>query len=804
MRFDRLLAGTALALVLTLGVAPARAEPGDAATVSTPVSTTTVSTGAVSTAVSTGPESTRGSTEGATEAVSSDPALSTEAAEPAAPKAAASEAVAPNTAAAPEAPAPKDPSSAAKAADEKTSVSVDDAVPPVQPAPVVVTPNDVAPADTKAAETAPSPTAPAAPATAETKAAPSAPATPDTAKTEPESKPAAPETAKTEPSPTAPATPDTAATTPAPAAPETAKTESAPSAPATPDTATPDTAATKPAPGTPAVAPETAKKSAPAAEPTTASIPEAVAPVQTLDQKVGPVLRDLLASKDRRFDTKTREALQSFYAARNDAPLWTADGVVSARAKAVAAQLRSAAADGLDPADYPVPQLAANPTPEDVAAYELALDAAVLDYAHHAAVGRVHWSRIAGDILYETKAPAADAVLDKLATADDARAALAGYLPQHPAYKALKAKLAALRGETADEDPPLADGPLMREGTEDERVPGLRKRLGVTGEGNLYDAALADAVKAFQKKHGLRPDGLVGRNTIEAINGPSDARTADIIVANLERWRWIDHDLGKAYVMVNIPDYTLKVYDHGAVKWKTRIVVGKPSKATPLLSETMKYITVNPTWNVPPSIVYNEYLPALQQDPTVLERMGLKVTYRRDGSVHVSQPPGAANALGRIRFNFPNKFLVYQHDTPDKYLFSKSRRAYSHGCMRVQDPDEYAEVLLSIALPKENYTAARIRKMYGSGETNINLPKPIPVHLTYQTAFVDEHGELQLRDDVYGRDKQVLAVLHGNERKVADVPVQRREASVRPRRQVFQAPPEPPRTSIFPFFNLFR
>lgn len=790
MRFDRLLAGTALALVLTLGVAPTRAEPGDAATVSTPVST-----GAVSTAISTGAESTSGSTEAvSTEGGSSDPAESTEAEAPAAPKAAASEAVAPNTAAAPEAPAPKDPASAARAPDEKTSVSVDDAVPPVQPAPVVVTPNDVAPADTKApetkaAETEPSPTAPAAPATAETEPAPSAPVAPETAKTEPESKPAAPDTAKTEPAPSAPAAPDTAATTPAPSAP-----------------AAPETAKTEPAPGqatTPA-APETAKKSAPAAEPTTASIPETVAPVQTLDQKVGPVLRDLLASKDRRFDTKTREALQSFYAARNDAPLWTADGVVSARAKAVAAQLRSAAADGLDPADYPVPQLAANPTPEDVAAYELALDAAVLDYAHHAAVGRVHWSRIAGDILYETKAPAADAVLDKLATADDARAALAGYLPQHPAYKALKAKLAALRGETADEDPPLADGPLMREGTEDERVPGLRKRLGVTGEGNLYDAALADAVKAFQKKHGLRPDGLVGRNTIEAINGPSDARTADIIVANLERWRWIDHDLGKAYVMVNIPDYTLKVVDHGAVKWKTRIVVGKPSKATPLLSETMKYITVNPTWNVPPSIVYNEYLPALQQDPTVLERMGLKVTYRRDGSVHVSQPPGAANALGRIRFNFPNKFLVYQHDTPDKYLFSKSRRAYSHGCMRVQDPDEYAEVLLSIALPKENYTAARIRKMYGSGETNINLPKPIPVHLTYQTAFVDEHGELQLRDDVYGRDKQVLAVLHGNERKVADVPVQRREASVRPRRQVFQAPPEPPRTSIFPFFNLFR
>ena len=164
-------------------------------------------------------------------------------------------------------------------------------------------------------------------------------------------------------------------------------------------------------------------------------------------------------------------------------------------------------------------------------------------------------------------------------------------------------------------------------------------------------------------------------------------------------------DLGKTHVMVNIPDYTLRVMRDDKLVWNTKIVVGKPNLATPIISAEMKFITVNPTWNVPPSIIQNEYLPALQQDPQALERIGLKVEQDRDGNVRIWQPPGDRNALGRIRFNFPNKFLVYQHDTPDKHLFAHEKRAYSHGCMRVQDPLKYGEVLLSLVLPNENYTA---------------------------------------------------------------------------------------------------
>ena len=201
----------------------------------------------------------------------------------------------------------------------------------------------------------------------------------------------------------------------------------------------------------------------------------------------------------------------------------------------------------------------------------------------------------------------------------------------------------------------------------------------------------------------------------------------------------------------------------------TKIVDGKPTTPTPIMSAEMKYITVNPTWNVPPSIANNEYLPMLQQDPTILARMGLIVDYNRDGTIHISQPPGENNALGRLRFNFPNKFFVYQHDSNEKYLFSRPMRADSHGCMRVQDPVKYAEVLLELVRPGEGYTQERIRRMFGNIEMDIQFPTFIPVHLTYQTAFVDDDGKLQFRHDIYGRDKALLAVMKSDERKVADI-----------------------------------
>jgi L,D-transpeptidase YcbB len=316
-------------------------------------------------------------------------------------------------------------------------------------------------------------------------------------------------------------------------------------------------------------------------------------------------------------------------------------------------------------------------------------------------------------------------------------------------------------------------------------VPQLRAKLGITEnpDDTRYDAKVAEAVRRFQDGAELNPTGILDDRTVKALNSPKRDRKIDTVIVNMERWRWLPRQLGApalsdAYVILNIPDFTLKVMQKGAPVWTTKVVTGQPGvHATPLLTETMKFITVNPTWNVPPSIIYNEYLPALQQDPTVLQRMGLRLEYGRDGGIHISQPPGEANALGRIRFNFPNKFLVYQHDTPDKHLFAKEERAFSHGCMRVQNPDQYAAILLNMTLPNERYTPERIRSMYGYSEIDIKFPTPIPVHITYQTAFVDEAGKLQIRKDLYNRDAAMLALLRNPKNKDLENVVARAQPS---------------------------
>jgi L,D-transpeptidase YcbB len=524
--------------------------------------------------------------------------------------------------------------------------------------------------------------------------------------------------------------------------------------------------------------------------------PAAAAPSTVADANtpIADQLRELGNGKFDRFvgGKKDRPAYEAFYAARNYAPLWITDGKVNARAKDAMAYLGQVDADGLDPADYPVPNFAAATNPAALADAEMRLTASVVTYAHHASIGRVHWSRVSGDILYELKAPPPVEVLGAIADAKDVTALLAGYEPQTPNYIALKAKLAELRsgkmeaGKTA-----IANGPAPRIGAPDDRVPQLRERLGLSGDDDIYDKALANAVKKFQQEHELRVSGLLTQQTIEALNGRQPDRPIDTVLVNMERWRWMPHDLGKNYVIVNLPDFTLRVFQNGQQVWMTRIVDGKPNMPTPIMTAEMKFITINPTWNVPPSIVAREYMPALAQDPTVLTRMGLRVSTNPDGTIHISQPPGDANALGRVRFNFPNKFLVYQHDTPNKNLFALDKRALSHGCMRVQDPVKYAEVLLNIVRPGEGYTQDRIRRMFGAGEQDIQFPHFLPVHLTYQTAFVDDDGSLQFREDVYGRDKALLAILKGPELKVADIPVEhrvdplRREALALPDQQSF-------------------
>src|SRR3954454_11835091 len=522
-----------------------------------------------------------------------------------------------------------------------------------------------------------------------------------------------------------------------------------------------------------------AAAAAPAVEPAKEPV-KAASNVAPADQPVADKLKEMLGAKmSKYFDRKAeRAAVDKFYTTREYAPLWTQAGALTASAEGVIARLKDAAAEGLNAADYPVPDFTAAASPDALADAELKLTASMLDYARQAQSGRMHWSQVSYDILYPEHPTDPAEVLANVTTAKDSSAALEGYNPPHKLYRELKKKLAELRGQGEGPVVQIADGPALKYTPargkkqpeivmEDPRVPQLRAKLGITENADdaHYDARVAEAVRKFQEGADLKATGVLDERTVKAINSPKKDRAIDTVIVNMERWRWLPRQLGapqlnNAYVILNIPDFTLKVMQNGAQVWTTRVVTGKPGNhATPLLTETMKFITVNPTWNVPPSIIYNEYLPALQQDPTVLQRMGLKLERARDGSIHISQPPGEANALGRIRFNFPNKFLVYQHDTPDKHLFARDERAFSHGCMRVQNPDQYASVLMNITLPNGRYTPEKIRSMYGQSEIDIKFPTPIPVNITYQTAFVDDAGKLQLRKDIYGRDATMIALL---------------------------------------------
>jgi len=567
---------------------------------------------------------------------------------------------------------------------------------------------------------------------------------------------------------TKPDTPDAAAAAGVPTPPAAAEAKPAEAAPAE---AKP--AEIKPAEAAPAPAVNAPAAAAPQPAPTPAA-----AAVTGPDGAIADQLRDLANGKFDRIigDKKDRTQIDAFYSSRNYAPLWITDGKANARTAAAINYLAHVYKDGLDPADYAVPNFNALNSPADLADTEIKLTMAVVTYAHHASVGRVHWSRVSPDIEYTTKAPEPDEVLGAIAGSNDVAATLDSYEPHTPGYLALKAKLADIRAGKGDGGKAAIDnGPVLKIGMQDDRVPALRERLGITpSSGTVYNKTLAEAVKKFQQQHDLPATGTLTEATVEALGGRQPDHGTDIILANMERWRWMPHQFADTYVIVNLPDFTLRVMHDGKQVWTTRIVIGKPEMPTPIMTADMKYITVNPTWNVPPSIVHREYLPALAQDPTVLARMGLRVDYGT-GGVHIWQPPGDKNALGRIRFNFPNKFLVYQHDTPDKYMFALDKRAFSHGCMRVQDPAHYAEVLLSLVRPNDGYTEDRIKRMFGPNETDIQFPTFVPVNLTYQTAFVDDAGKLEFRDDVYGRDRALIAILKGSDRKVADIPVEHRD-----------------------------
>lgn len=510
------------------------------------------------------------------------------------------------------------------------------------------------------------------------------------------------------------------------------------------------------------------KPEAPAAEP--APAPAATAPVAPTDPLGAAVFARFAdpAPLLLRLTGKDRDAIRSFYEARTYKPLWISGGAWTEAAKAVSARLAAAAEDGLDSRAYTVPSLPDKPDEKALAGADLRLSAAAVLYARDARGGRVNLASISRLITPHLDLPAGDAVLAKLDEAGaKAGEALQGYNPATPGYLALKARLAALRGPvpTAVKPLRLPAGPALRVGMRDARVPLLRTHFNLEsrpagtfdkppGEPDEYDTVVADAVAKFQRSRGLPGNGVLNVQTVLALADAGRAARptggeAELIV-NMERWRWLPGDLGSDYILVNVPEYRLRAYRGGVLRDEARVIVGKPESRTPLFSGLMEYAVVNPSWYVPPSI--------LKTMAPKLAGYGGKTwggyeVVRRGGHISLRQPPGERNALGFIKFMFPNQHAVYLHDTPNRSLFSASKRDFSHGCVRVDDPFRLADAVLP------DWSQDRLKKLIGKGERTIRLPEKLPVHLAYFTAFVDDGGTYRTLPDLYGYDAPMRAAL---------------------------------------------
>ncbi len=423
-----------------------------------------------------------------------------------------------------------------------------------------------------------------------------------------------------------------------------------------------------------------------------------------------------------------------------------------------------------------------------IATAEIALTRAFLRYARDVRSGLLEPSAVDRELHVFPERPDEVLLLSRLSTSVSVEGLLASLPPQGADYASLKAELARLNQDApAETFAPVADGPSIRLGEAGPRVAAMRARLAMLGdyqaavpapEGfdpQTYDIGLEDAVRRFQVRHGLNDDGIAGRRTIDAMNVTAAARR-DQIMVNMERLRWMNRDLGFRHVYVNQADFTVQLMEGETVLFNERVVIGLARRhRTPEFSDQMSHMVLNPTWHVPRSIAGEEILPNLQADPEYLSKKNMRLVARGGGETPdptltdwslysandfpyaVKQSPGAGNALGQVKFMFPNQFSIYLHDTPSKSLFRKDARAFSHGCVRVQNPLLFAHALLA---PQSDDPVGYVQRILDRGrEATVNLESPVPVHLTYRTAWIDRNGVHQFRDDVYGRDGRVLAAL---------------------------------------------
>ncbi len=486
--------------------------------------------------------------------------------------------------------------------------------------------------------------------------------------------------------------------------------------------------------------------------------------------------------------------LPQLYVGRAFHPAWIDESGPNTLAFELLEEIRWCDREGLDPADYHLNAVeslireirralsAGKPAgPDLLADLELLLSDAFLLFGSHLSAGRVNPETVHAEWHIKTrKVDLVESFQEALEQAA-VRPVLERMRPRNPGYSRLRRALRAYEDiQQQGGWPTTPAGPLMKKGERSERVAALRKRLSVTDElenpgqadPRLFDASLEEALRRFQLRHGLEADGIVGPATLAALNIGVAERLATIRI-NLERWRWLPLDFGSRYILVNIADYAMDVVEENGVVMSMRVIVGRDYRKTPVFSGSLTYMEVNPLWHIPPKIAREDILPKVRRNPNYLGEQKIRVFrgWSKDApeippqeinwsrmrpsqfSFKLRQDPGPLNALGRIKFMLPNKFDVYLHDTPSRELFGKNRRDFSSGCIRIEKPVELADFLM---LPSPGWQHERLLRLLETGQTTVlSLPRPIPVHLLYWTAWVTEDGVIHFREDLYGRDGPV-------------------------------------------------
>jgi len=483
-----------------------------------------------------------------------------------------------------------------------------------------------------------------------------------------------------------------------------------------------------------------------------------------------------------------QEIMQTFYARRAFRAAWEKRENVDE----LLAAIEGSSADGLDPADYQltllqdltrqVRQPAATATLRGQ--YDVLMTESLLRLGRHLSFGKVDAATFDAKWNYGRGIADRDIAreIEEALAAGDVGRRIEALKPTHRLYLGLKRELARYRAASAAEPKPIPAGTALKPGASDARVPLLRARLAASGdldaaaaagESQDYDAVLEAAVRHFQSRMGLEADGVAGAGTVEELNVPVSERIRQLRI-NLDRGRVLLQDLPDEFVVVNVAGFSLYFLRGQNIVWTTRVQVGKPYRQTPIFRSEINYLVFNPTWTVPPGIIRNDILPAARQDAGVFARKKLKVldasgteidphtidwSQFKSGNIPYTlrQDPGADNALGRVKLMFPNPYLVYLHDTPSQSLFERSDRAFSSGCVRVQDALKLAELVLD---DEARWNPETIGAVIRGGQLqNVMLKRKVPVLLAYWTAWVDSNGVMNFRKDVYGQDAKWGAAL---------------------------------------------